>query len=268
MVNYALEFSRVYDRLDAPVNRGDFILARCPAHEDHVRSLSLFVHRDGNALVAKCHAGCGFDEIRDALGLQTKDFFMDDHSQQVTQSKIVATYNYCDEGGVVLYQVCRKERTVDGVLQKTFSHRRPDGEGWQYKMDGVRRVLYRLPEVIAHKGPVVVVEGEKAVDRLNSIKFPAFFTCSSGGAKGWRPEHAKSLAGRDVVIIPDFDSPGIEYAIAVAGSCVLHNAKSIRIVKLPGQNPHDGADDWIGRGRKAKDLIEEIGKSREWRLSE
>jgi hypothetical protein len=57
---------------------------------------------------------------------------------QKTNPKIVATYDYCDEHGNLLYQVLRYE-------PKTFKQRRPDGKGgyiWSTK--GVHRVASRV----------------------------------------------------------------------------------------------------------------------------
>jgi hypothetical protein len=54
---------------------GDGWMARCPAHEDRHNSLSIH-HRDGRWLV-KCHAGCGWQEIIAALGLDAGDLFDD-----------------------------------------------------------------------------------------------------------------------------------------------------------------------------------------------
>jgi len=43
-------------------------IARCPAHDDRIPSLSLRITESGR-LLAHCFAGCAFDEIREALGL-------------------------------------------------------------------------------------------------------------------------------------------------------------------------------------------------------
>src|SRR5436189_130430 len=53
---------------------------------------------------------------------------------------IVATYDYTDERGTLLYQNVRYE-------PKDFRMRRPDGTGWTWNVKGVRRVLYRLPDL-------------------------------------------------------------------------------------------------------------------------
>ena len=68
-------------------------------------------------------------------------------------------YDYCDEQGALLFQVVRSPG-------KKFLQRRPNGAGgWIWKLDGVRRLLYRLPDFAAKKA-VVIVEGEKDADRL------------------------------------------------------------------------------------------------------
>ncbi|MBA7632893.1 hypothetical protein ES703_40449 [subsurface metagenome] len=55
---------------------------------------------------------------------------------------IVATYDYRDESGELLYQVVRYE-------PKDFRQRRPDGKGgWIWNLNNTRRVLYRLQELL------------------------------------------------------------------------------------------------------------------------
>jgi len=55
----------------------------------------------------------------------------------------LATYDYRDESGTLLFQVCR-------MPGKKFRQRRPDGiGGWIWRLDDTRRVPYRLPELAA-----------------------------------------------------------------------------------------------------------------------
>jgi putative DNA primase/helicase len=53
-------------RLKDVVRSGDGWTARCPAHPDQHNSLSIH-HHDGRWLL-KCHVGCGWQEIINALG--------------------------------------------------------------------------------------------------------------------------------------------------------------------------------------------------------
>jgi CHC2-type zinc finger protein len=87
-------------------------------------------------------------------------------------ARLVKTYDYTDECGELLYQVCRYD-------PKDFKQRRPDGRsGWVWSTVNVRRVVYRLPEVIAAQ-MVIVTEGEKDADNLAGLGFVA--TCNCGG---------------------------------------------------------------------------------------
>ena len=118
-------------------------------------------------------------------------------------------------------------------------------------MDGVVRVLYRLPDVLKAKAggkPIVCAEGEKDCDSLAEQGFAA--TCNPGGAGKWQDSFSETLRGADVVIIPDRDKPGRDHAELVAGK--LHGvAKSIRVIELPdanGKPVKDAADDFNAAG--------------------
>jgi hypothetical protein len=169
--------------------------ALCPAHADRNRSLSVDTGEDGRVLIY-CHAGCSLDDILAAAELTKQDLYP---ARERTQAAEVA-YDYVDEQGRVLYQVVRRPG-------KKFVQRRPDGKGgWSYKLDGVRRVPYRLPEILgADPSRVVfVAEGEKDVDNLRRIGEIA--TTNPGGVgngKLWRtPAFQDPFRGRSVVILP------------------------------------------------------------------
>jgi AAA domain len=148
-------------------------------------------------------------------------------------SPVVARYGYTDENGVLLYQVQRHE-------PKRFSQRKPDGNGaWTYQLGDVRRVLYRLPELLAYPdGTVFVCEGEKDADRVAALGHCA--TTLSGGSK-WTDDLVEVLRGRDVLILQDDDEPGRGKALAAATA--LHGtAATVRIVKFPGAKD---VSDWL-----------------------
>ncbi len=63
-------------QLKGVARRGGGWTARCPAHDDRHNSLSIH-HRDGRWLL-KCHAGCGWQAIIDALGVDAADLFDDE----------------------------------------------------------------------------------------------------------------------------------------------------------------------------------------------
>jgi len=132
-----------------------------------------------------------------------------EHGYQAPRQEPEATFDYQDVDGSLLFQVVR-------FPGKQFRQRRPDrAGGWVWKLEGVRRVLYRLPELLAADAskPVYVVEGERDVETLCAMGLTA--TTTSGGASNWRhtADHARQyLANRDVIIIRDKDAPGLKYA--------------------------------------------------------
>lgn len=162
--------------------------------------------------------------------------------------KIVATYDYQDEIGNLLFQVVRFE-------PKDFRQRVPVGKGgWVWKMIGVRRVLYRLSEVIAGvetRRTIYIAEGEKGVAALETLGLVA--TCSPGGAGKWRPEYSASLCGADVVLLPDNDEPGRKHVAQVADS--LHGvARQVRVLALSGLPEKGDIVDWITAGGTASEF--------------
>ena len=90
--------------------------AQCPAHEDRRASLSVAEGADGRLLV-HCHAGCDLERILEALRVDVKDLFPDDPRGR---GEILATYDYTDEEGNLLFQVVR-------FYPKDFRQRRPAG---------------------------------------------------------------------------------------------------------------------------------------------
>lgn len=117
--------------------------------------------------------------------------------------RLVAQYDYTDEQGKVLFQVQRYE-------PKTFSQRAPNGKGgWKYKLNDVRRVLYRLPRVvwaIENQQPIFVCEGEKDVETLEKLDKRIATTMAKGSK--WSKDFTGLLKGAHVVLLPDNDAAG------------------------------------------------------------
>jgi hypothetical protein len=219
---------------------GNHVIAPGPGHSPEDRSLStkLDASAPDGFLV---HSFAGDDPIvcknyvREKLDLQPWNGRGNGSSQG---KSIVATYDYTDETGELLFQVVR-------YAPKDFRQRRLDGNGgWEWKLNGVRRVPYRLPELakaVAADTTIYVVEGEKSADALAAIGICA--TCSPHGAGKWRDGFSAFFHGADVVILPDNDVAGELHGQAVAKSLADVAAK-VRVLRLAGVP--DGGDvyDW------------------------
>lgn len=237
---------RILDRIRGVRRSGDGWIALCPAHEDCNPSLSIH-DRDGKILL-HCHAGCSVEAICAKAGIEMRDLFPDTDRAP----RIVAEYSYTDENDGLLFQVVRYE-------PKGFRQRRPDGnEGWIWNLDGVRRVLYRFPEVLASRS-VLVCEGEKDCDAARKIGLVA--ACNPGGGGKWRDEYSEPLHGKRVAIIADADEPGRKHAHGVAAS--LHTkVESLKVLELPGAKD---LSEWIGKGGTREVLLELIRRQVEWK---
>lgn len=127
--------------------------ARCPAHEDHNPSLSI-TEGSTQPVVINCHAGCDTGAILSALGLTWADISAareerapDD--EWTPAGPASAVYDYRDEHDELLFQVLRVPQPDGG---KTFRQRIPDPlakSGWRWSLGDTRKVLYRLPQLIA-----------------------------------------------------------------------------------------------------------------------
>ena len=161
---------------------------------------------------------------------------------------VVAKYNYTGAGGALLYQVLKYE-------PKDYRQRRPDGNGgWIWNLDDVRRVLYRLPDLLKYPdGTVFVTEGEKDADRVASLDH-----CATTVASGkWTEDCVQALAGRDCIVLQDNDDAGAKKALAAA-QALRGAAKTIRIVLLPelGGDIND-VSDWLDQDpRRAEKFVD------------
>lgn len=228
-------------------------VAKCPAHPDTQPSLSISPGKDGRVLL-HCHAGCTAEAITAAMGLKMADIMPEsgeDRPRPAARPRMheVAHYDYQDEDGTKLYRVTRFE-------PKTFRQAKFDGERLVNNMDGVRRVPYRLPAVMAaaKRGRAVfVVEGEKDVATVE--RFGGVATCNAGGAGKWDAAWSRYFVGcRKVYVVADNDPPtknwpGQRHAVQVRDSLRAAGVDAVCFT-MP-----DGAKDfteWAERAKRTK----------------
>jgi len=165
--------------------------------------------------------------------------------QQTTQKKLVATYDYVNAEGQLLFQTVRYD-------PKDFRQRRPDGNGgWLWELGNTPRVLYRLPNVIKAQ-TILVLEGEKDVLTAYRLGLPEGWaaTCNPMGAEKWRAEYSESLRGKKVVIGPDQDEAGQRHA-AQGAQALTGVADEVRCLTLPfGKD----LSEWAEQGGTAQEF--------------
>jgi hypothetical protein len=223
--------------LGKPQREGRGWKCLCPCHKDRDPSLSII--EKGGKLLVTCRAGC--DQTAVVNELKQLGLWPNGHDRS-GNFRIIASYDYHDEDGKLLFQVCR-------LHPKDFRQRRPDGRaGWEWSTKGTRMVPYRLPELLAaaakrngHPPRVYVVEGEKDADRLKA---------QWGLLATTNPRY---FSGLDVVIIPDNDEPGRKHAHQVAAN-LAPVAASVRIVDLSHLPDKGDVSDWIAADGTQSDL--------------
>lgn len=221
-------------------DNGAYWKACCPAHQDKVPSLSLRICSNGN-LVVKCHAGCSFDRIVQALKLEAKDFFPPSERYS-TRMNIVCHYDYTYEDGKLAYQTVR-------LNPKDFRQRRPDPDKpkeWLWNLNGMRLVPYALPALLSAypERAISVCEGEKDADALRRIGLIA--TTNVCGAGKWREEYNRYFYRRKVVLFGDNDEGGRQHVRQVE-THLSQVVSSLRIVELPGLPEKGDLSFWLGQ---------------------
>ena len=170
-----------------------------------------------------------------------------------------AVYEYHDETDTLLFQCLRYAEP-----EKTFRQRRPDGVGgWLWNLNGVRRVLFGLPE-LATRTEVFVAEGERDVLALRAIGMAA--TTNPCGAGKWLPGHAEQLAASGclrVVVLPDRDEPGRKHGQSVAASCASVGL-GVKVVDLPELPAKGDVSDWLAAGHTAEELAGLVAAAPHW----
>jgi len=250
--------------------------ACCPAHVDRRSSLSIAVG-DGGRVLAYCHAGCSFAKICEVLGLTPGALFSDGeaslslkpsktrqksrywrHDSSAQAKKAFATaeqaieelerqhgpksasWDYHDElakrqGVIIRWDVGEGEKDIRPVSLHE--------DGWRIGGMPTPRLLYQLP-LLKNAPSVFVTEGEKAADAARSLGLVA--TTSPHGAKSADKADWSSLAGKEVIILPDNDAAGGQYAQDVAAILLsLRPASTVKIVSLPNLPEHGDVVDYI-----------------------
>lgn len=252
-----------------PRRAGNGWACRCPAHDDRSPSLSIGTGNDGRAL-AKCHAGCETADVLAAIGLELRDLMPNtkdtrtrtsrrkrrtagavtgtpatttkDESIYKTARAAVAElerrhgprsalWTYTDAEGSPVGLIVRWNR---GNGKKDVRPVSLNESGWVLRGMSEPRPLYALP-TLAKAERIYVTEGEPAADAAIACGLVA--TTSPHGSKSATKADWSPLRGRDVVILPDHNQPGEDYAADVVALVCKAGARSVRVVRLADRWP-------------------------------
>lgn len=238
--------------------------ALCCFHQDRTPSLSISTEKGA----WNCHAGCGSGGVLDfemRFSSCDKEAALTRIAEIVGETRLnlgqqpEAIYPYTDAFGKLLFQVVR-------YPGKRFAQRKPDDEGgWIYKTQGMKMVLYNLPDVAMSRN-VIVCEGEKDANNLKAAVLEAqivnlAITSSPRGAGKWQDEFAVYMAGKQVVILPDNDESGRKHAAQVALSC-FRWAQGVKVLELPELPEKGDVSDFLKSNPVS--LILELAKKTLW----
>jgi CHC2 zinc finger len=137
---------------------GSTWMAKCPAHDD--RNPSLAIRESQGKILLHCHAGCKQRDVIEAL--KARGLWQSEKCDHVR--RIVATYDYCNQYGELLYQVVR-------YAPKDFVQRHPNGRGgWIWKKSPQADSGLLSPELAAG---IRRVKGPKKL----GVRFGHWLTC-------------------------------------------------------------------------------------------
>lgn len=175
----------------------------------------------------------------------------DDYRRTSDSWRVTGSYEYADADGAVLYRTQRREKAGE---RKKFVAEHLRGKEWVFGIKGISRVLYRLPDILAAApgDPIYLVEGERKADKLASWGFVA--TAVAFGANGWQRAYAPTLSGRTVIILPDNDDVGRDFAQKARGDLEAGGA-TVHVIDLPGLPPKGDIMDWTGTADDLRALV-------------
>ncbi len=239
----------------------------CPAHNDHNPSCSITFN--GEWANVHCFVGCSKDDILRNAKLKKGDLFMGERQYyQKSEDKSLwlppVRYTYQDEVGNVLYTKCvsysKKVIPKDTKPKKTCGYELPNGSK---TLKGVKRVPYQLP-LFKDANTIFVVEGEKCAKIVTEHGYVAT-TLDSGANSKWNDEYLQYFEGKEVIILPDNDEPGMKYARMFK----KHIPWSV-IKILPELEKSEDVYDWLKKGHSMEEIedIEEYIPNKQAKTSE
>ena len=215
-------------------------MAICPAHDDHSPSLSIGLSKDRKQILLNCFAGCKAEDILNNVGLKLKDLYDNDERNETnTMSKTVYTY-YNSDGSIAYTKIVSIKRMGKRAFLLYARTGKSDLAIKSRFRTICRRsfVLRRSTSSKEKKCADAVIQAGRVATTLN---------CGSGSK--WLSEYQDYFMGKEVVILPDNDKPGMKYA-----KKIVENIPNAKIVCLPGLPPKGDVYDWLKAGHSMEEV--------------
>ena len=172
-------------------------------------------------------------------------------SEHFKLGKPSARWIYTDAAGKVLGYVLRFD-TAEGKSFRPLTLWHPAAGGkaeWRWESWPAKRPLYGLQRLAERpNASVIICEGEKSADAASRLLPDFVVVTSPNGSKSAGNADWSPLQRRNVIIWPDADVAGLEYARAVARYVAAAGAMSVGIVSPP---------EGVAVGWDAADALEE-----------
>lgn len=229
--------------------------AYSPLRDEKEPSLYITEKPDGTILMCD-HGGGDTKAILAAIGLTMRTLFPDGGSEgsgpkgPAPSRKVAAIYKYLDKNGELVAEKVR-------YTNKSFFWRskKPDGSYDYHKPENVP--LYN-GMVLEKAEAVFLVEGEKDVDTLTKHGLPAV---SLPNGAHWENEYAAYFSDKVIIILPDNDDTGRDYAKAALKALkpTNYNTGIMQLNNLWPEIPEKGdASDYIAaKGEEAVAKLKE-----------
>ncbi len=237
----------------------------CPCHND--TNPSLHISEKNGKILVHCFAGCLQEDI--IAVLRSMDLWPKQSHQEAASwlpdgippqwkgKRAVHYWTYRDEKGNELGYVVRYEDSTGKEVIPFFKRGGERGDArWRAGAPAAPRPLFNLHLISRNKDtPILICEGEKAAQAAERLTHSRYIcTTSQGGCKAFSKADWSVLSGREVVIWPDADEPGVQYAINVVKKLKKIGAEILGVVDFEALGFE------LGSGKDAADLQELDGQ--------
>lgn len=161
-------------------------------------------------------------------------------TRSLAQKEMQETARYCYrdlEGGVLGFVVRFEGAGSKLTLPLTYCQNDFGERSWRWKGFPTPRIPYGAEALKDSTNTILIVEGEKTAEAAKRI-FPALTVLTwVGGTGSMHLTQWGCLKGRDVILWPDNDDPGLKCMDKLKAISEKIGAQSVKIVHLPSNTP-------------------------------